>query len=593
MKKINYLVLFLVAFNLSCSQESTSVDPKKALALNFAKDDKSISIEELMKDKGLKGLSVAVFEDYKIIWKDHWGVKYDSVPLNEETSFSTASISKAITGLLFAILEEKGVFDLDIPVNTYLKRWKIPQNEFNKDTPVTLVHLLSHTAGTSQHGFTDFYEGEKIPSILESIQGKLPRYDKEIEVTFTPGTDWKYSGGGYTIAMMALEDHLGKSLADLAQEYIFGPLNLKNTTMKQPNEEGFLTNVAKAHDNKGNIIKTGIPITPQVSASGMWSNPTDMSILMIEIQKALEGKSEIFSKKVAERVTTIITRKGIGGWCIGFDRFQAFGNLDWFSHGGANTGIGGHIYGTMKEGKGIVFFGNGPNGIRVPILDELRSNIIETHGWKKPFDKSKLEELPTTLEEQIIGRYEHVGWGLNEIQKKEGKLVLVLGRDFELFYLGDYTFGIDEIPFKMKFNIKENGEHEVEQFWDNGSEKLFMQRKVLGKLPFELAQENKYEEALAAYKKLKKENPNSSLVSESRINSFGYEHLGDKKYDVAITIFKINTILYPDSANTYDSLGEAYLLSGDKKNALKYYKKTLELNPNNSNAVKVVKDLSE
>lgn len=593
MKTINYLVLILVAFNLSCGQNNAPVYPKKELALNFEKDDKSISVEELMEDRGLKGLSVAVFDDYKIIWKGAWGVKYDSVPLNEETSFSTASISKAVTGLLFTILEEKGLLDLNVPVNNYLKRWKIPKNEFNKDTPVTLKHLLSHTAGTTQHGFADFYLGEKVPTILESVQGKLPRYDKEIEVVFKPGTSWKYSGGGYTIAMMALEDHLGQSLADLAQEYIFGPLNLKNTTMKQPNEEGFLTNVAKAHNNKGIVIKTGIPITPQVSASGMWSNPTDMSVLMIEIQKALEGKSKIFSKKVAQRVTDVITRKVRGGWSLGFERFLPFGNLDWFSHGGANTGTGGYIYGTMKEGKGMVFFGNGPNSAREPVLNELMNNIIKTHNWKKPFDRSKIKKLPATLEEQIVGRYEHVSWGLNEIKKKDGKLYFILSKDYELLYLGNNTFALDEFQYKMKFTMKENGQHEIEQVWDDSDEKIFMQRKILGKLPFEFVLENNYEEALAAYKKLKRKNPNSQLVTENGNNNYGYKLLGEENYDAAIIIFKINTVLYPESANTYDSLGEAYLLSGDKKNALKYYKKTLELNPNNPNAVKIVKELSE
>jgi CubicO group peptidase (beta-lactamase class C family) len=64
-------------------------------------------------------------------------------------------------------------------------------------------------------------------------------------------------------------------------------------------------------------------------------------------------------------------------------------------------------------------------------------------------------------------------------------------------------------------------------------------------------------------------------------NFFGYQFLEGKKLDIAISLFKINVELFPTVANTYDSLAEAYLKSGDKMNALKYYKIELQMEPNN------------
>ncbi|MGH7455370.1 MAG: tetratricopeptide repeat protein, partial [bacterium] len=80
-------------------------------------------------------------------------------------------------------------------------------------------------------------------------------------------------------------------------------------------------------------------------------------------------------------------------------------------------------------------------------------------------------------------------------------------------------------------------------------------------------------------------------VDEGRINNLGYELLGQKKYAAAIAVFKLNVELYPQASNTYDSLGEAYMLNGDKELAIKNYKKSLELNPKNANAVAMLKKL--
>jgi CubicO group peptidase (beta-lactamase class C family) len=341
------IIIAFCSFIFGCKPNvDKEADSKKEEAINgLAKNDSILySVHDAMKSHGLKGVSAAVFEDYKIVWTGTWGIKdvESGEPIDNNTAFSTASIAKPITATLFAILEEKGLINLKDPVSKYLKRWKLPESEFLNDTELTFEHLLSHTGGTTQHGFEDFYVGDTIPTLVQSLKGQIPNYDEEISFQWTPGTNWGYSGGGYVIAQMAVEDSLGKSLADLADEYLFKPMALKNTTLKQPNEIGFLTNVAMAHDENGEIVGTGLPITPQVAPSGLWSTPSDLATFVIEIQNALRNKDNtVISYKVAKRVTAIVTSKVLGGWSLGWERRYGFGNYDWFSHGGANTGIGG------------------------------------------------------------------------------------------------------------------------------------------------------------------------------------------------------------------------------------------------------------
>ena len=99
------------------------------------------------------------------------------------------------------------------------------------------------------------------------------------------------------------------------------------------------------------------------------------------------------------------------------------------------------------------------------------------------------------------------------------------------------------------------------------------------------------ESALQSYRTLKQSG--DYYVSESQLNALGYRLLGMKKVREAIEIFKLNAGTYPQSANVYDSLGEAYMINGDKELAMRNYQRAVELNPQNTNAIEMLKKLRE
>ncbi|WP_299098408.1 DUF6090 family protein [uncultured Winogradskyella sp.] len=99
------------------------------------------------------------------------------------------------------------------------------------------------------------------------------------------------------------------------------------------------------------------------------------------------------------------------------------------------------------------------------------------------------------------------------------------------------------------------------------------------------------DEIIAVIEAQDRDNPDYN-ISERYINSLGYYYLNTfKKPEDAIKIFKLNIELYPDSWNPYDSYGECLVRMGDLENGIKNYKKSLELNPENENAIKVLKEL--
>ncbi len=82
-------------------------------------------------------------------------------------------------------------------------------------------------------------------------------------------------------------------------------------------------------------------------------------------------------------------------------------------------------------------------------------------------------------------------------------------------------------------------------------------------------------------------------LREVAVNRLGYRLLRQKKIEPALQIFLLNLRLYPESCNVYDSLGEAYMIKGDKELAIKNYAKSLVLNPKNTNAIEMLKKISD
>ncbi len=96
---------------------------------------------------------------------------------------------------------------------------------------------------------------------------------------------------------------------------------------------------------------------------------------------------------------------------------------------------------------------------------------------------------------------------------------------------------------------------------------------------------------MAQFQDLKAKSADTYDFSEEELNRLGYQLLGTGKRDEAIQIFKLNVELYPKAFNTYDSLGEAYMVAGNKELAILNYKKSLELNPENKGATEMLKRL--
>ncbi len=162
-------------------------------------------------------------------------------PVDRDTVFQVASLGKWITAWGVMTLVEEGKIDLDAPVGTYLTRWTLPESRFNREG-VTPRRLLSHTAGlTDGLGYAGFEPGAPVQTLEESLTRTAdasPGASGIVQVGYEPGTEWRYSGGGYTVLQLLIEEVTGESFETYMQRTVFQPLRMSHSSFQWTPEQG-------------------------------------------------------------------------------------------------------------------------------------------------------------------------------------------------------------------------------------------------------------------------------------------------------------------------------------------------------------------
>ncbi|HYV54927.1 MAG TPA: serine hydrolase domain-containing protein [Chitinophagaceae bacterium] len=263
----SYFLILVIIPVISFSQTVTRLDDSKISSAEL--DNK---VQQLMKDGNVQGLAITVFNENKPVYKKVFGYKrFDTKePLQTNTNFYGASLSKAVFAVLVMKMVEEKVIELDKPLESYLPQ---PVSAYGKGTSWNQDY--TDLKGDSLH--------KKITArmCLDHTSG-FPNWrwyepDQKLRVDFEPGSGYSYSGEGLCYLQFVLEKITGKLLEQLMEEKIFHPLGMSTSAYTW--QARFEKNYCHGHDTNGKVLEKDKDNAPR-SASTLETTPDDLSLFL-------------------------------------------------------------------------------------------------------------------------------------------------------------------------------------------------------------------------------------------------------------------------------------------------------------------------
>ena len=434
-----------------------------------APDDLDAFVLAQMARRHVPGLSLAIIQDGKIIEARAYGVTDRGITrsVGTTTLFQAGSISKSVAALGALHLVERGKLDLDTDVNAALKSWKLPSSEFTTSKPVTLRGLLSHTAGLTVHGFPGYDTDSVVPSLVQVLDGAKPANTDAIRVEAIPGAKWNYSGGGYTIMQQMVIDVTGNPFPEFMRQTVLAPLGMTHSSYEQPLPPALAASTAAGHYPDGRIVRGRWHLYPEMAAAGLWTTPTDLARIAIEVQRAYAGKSStVISPAMAKQMLT--DQKDSDG--LGFF-LQGAGPTMRFNHNGRDEGFDAELTATAETGQGVSIMINSNDNSRM--VGRIRNYIATTYRWPGASAYTAPAMVPVSAAQldAVTGRYELNNNDMITFIAQEGRLFTASGgfADEEFLPVGNEQFVSSERNVRMAFVRDASGMVTGMNFTANGA----------------------------------------------------------------------------------------------------------------------------
>lgn len=335
-----------------------------------------------LKESGTVGAAAVITYKGEIAYVKTWGKRKsgETEPVDKNTVFRLASVSKPITGVLAGILHEEKTINLEDKVSKYLPEVQL-KDSLNTNN-LKIKHLLSHTSGLIPHTY-DLMVEDKVP--LKTIIGKL----KEVDISAPPGQLYAYQNVMYSIYDPVLQKITGESFSDVLQKKVFNPFHMYDAST---GFNAFKRNDNKAfpHVNRGNNryipIKLNNRYYNTIPAAGINASISDLGNLL----KVLSNSdSEIISDEVLQilftpQIVSPLKRTYFRSWGklgtkhygVGW-RIVNYKNRKVAYHGGYVTGYKAEIAVCPEEEIGIAILSNSPNQITARNMPYILNNLFE------------------------------------------------------------------------------------------------------------------------------------------------------------------------------------------------------------------------
>lgn len=350
-----------------------------------------LRVPELLNKYNIPGAAVSVIDEGNVTWVKTFGYAdiENSIEVERDTVFQVASISKPVTAIGIIKLADNGVISLDDPAEKYITRWTIPESIHDKEE-VTIRRILNHTSGLSiGGGYPGYNPNTQLPTIEESLTG-IKDSSQPVELAHEPGIKFTYSGGGYSLLQLLIEEATGMNYSQFMKSYVLEPLDMKRSSFLW---EGDLKNkTAKAYDKNLKNIPNYLFV--EKAAAGLYTTIDDINKLVLEEINSYKGNGILLSKDMVNemynpafklsRLESYLSPQPALGHFVNYPDDLNF----LVTHYGANKGWKSNFTIVPNKEAGIVILTNGDNGTY--LLDEvLNSWHFTALGRKSSLDKLK------------------------------------------------------------------------------------------------------------------------------------------------------------------------------------------------------------
>jgi CubicO group peptidase (beta-lactamase class C family) len=310
-------------------------------------------LAEAMRKLHIPSVDVALIESGRLAWSHVFGTAPDNA------IYQAASLSKLVTAVAALRLVDRGVLDLDRDVNDYLTGWRVPENDFTRDHPVTLRQLLSMTAGIGVPGYLGYEPGQKLPTLQQILDGAPPANSPPVRVEAIPGSRYAYSGGGFEIVQALIEATTKVKFQDALQDLLLRPAGMANSYFLQPLPGELVRRAATAHDANGNELPGGWRVVPELAAGGLWTSAMDLAHLSLELERAYRGESGALLTRATAQA--MMTQQNGGPYGLGA-AVAGNGKNRVLMKRGQNIGYQSYMLLFPETGQGIVVLTGSDNG---------------------------------------------------------------------------------------------------------------------------------------------------------------------------------------------------------------------------------------
>lgn len=293
-----------------------------------------------------------------------------------DTLYQAASMSKLVTAVTALRLVEQGHLGLDRDIEGELRSWHLPASDLTKGHPVTLRDLLSMTAGIGVPGFRGYEPGDALPNLTQILDGSPPARSPPVRIEYIPGGRYAYSGGGYEIVQALIQDATGEAFPAATEALVLKPMGMANSLFAQPLPPDRLTHAAMGHHGDGDALPGGSRLIPELAAGGLWSTPSDLARLLIDLAASYRAEDGHLLKPATAQ--GMFTRQNDGPYGLG-GAIAGSGHSLVLMKRGQNVGFQGYLLIYPETGQGIVVMTDSDHG--TTLAEALIRRAAAVYRW--------------------------------------------------------------------------------------------------------------------------------------------------------------------------------------------------------------------